>query len=382
MAQNEAVSSARSRAEAMVWAVKQSKAFQNPRGRFSLGRKTVESAEGSLFEAEISQPIFFPGKKKIRTRLAELDAEASRHRQSKIESDVAQEVAELAYDHAIFQKKLDFAEKRLQRMTLVKSYLQGHVFASPQKQAERSVVEYRLMDLSAEKIKAESELVKIRERIGVLVNIEGNSEIDVQVPWLAGTRAVNEDQWKAGILAKNPDLLEQKLSVLAAKAQNSLDFREAWPDVEATLFVGQESAGEMEKTAGGGLSMPLPVFNRNRSGAARSGLNARAEAELLALEEKKLSAGIKILLMEIRASRELVRLYPMSLISSLEKDVGAAESEFRKGRADLLIYLELEDEVAETYDHCLEAQKSLADSLTHLFTMAGDKDFSPELVQY
>ncbi|MBI4179092.1 hypothetical protein HY522_06705 [bacterium] len=59
----------------------------------------------------------------------------------------------------------------------------------------------------------------------------------------------------------------------------------------------------------------------------------------------------------------------------MHKDFEEVEEEFRKGRVDLLIFLEVEEEFEETIEHALVAQMSLAAAAVEIFALAGETDF-------
>ena len=65
-----------------------------------------------------------------------------------------------------------------------------------------------------------------------------------------------------------------------------------------------------------------------------------------------------------------------------KEQIKEAETAFRKGQLDLLSFLELDNQTAETYYQMLDAQASLAEKLADLFSLAGQTDLHLQLNQF
>ncbi len=355
--------------------------WPNPEGSFSAGQKNVDSKSGPLYEMSLSQTFLFPGKLRSRILVAEADMELAKLSQLEAELFLIFETVRLAYDYEVNQRKKEFAQSRFQRFDLLRAYLEGNIFASPQKKAERRIVEARLREISAERFESEAAHQTSLEKLELYFPVKGKS-FEIEVPWLNGNPMPEVFSWQTQALEGNPELSVQKMLIERARKEKDLAAREAWPDFESSLFYGRESAVETERTTGLGVSIPLPIFNRNQS--AIKSLQKRIEAEeiLRAFKERELASRLGILLAEIESARQTLLKYPLSLMTDLEKDFKESEAEFHKGRIDFLVFVELENELAETYYRALGAQKSLAEKLAALFALAGRKDIVAELSKF
>lgn len=379
--QSPLLDSFKSRVEEKLFLSRQAGAWPNPQGSFSAGQKSVESQDGSLYEASLSQTFLFPGKLRSRVRVADADVDLARLSQLEAELSLVSEAVRLAYDYEVNRRKKEFAQSRFERFDLVRAYLQGNVFASPQKKAERRIVEARLRRISAEKLEIEAALQTSLEKLKLYMSITGTAS-EIEVPWFAGNPLPDALRWQTQLLEQNPELVSQRISVDRAREEKHLAAKEAWPDFESSIFYGRESAAETERTAGLGLSVPLPVFNRNRSAVQSLQMRIEAGQKLRDFKERELTSRLGILLAEIEAARQTLLQYPLSLAADWQKDFRETEVEFRKGRVDFLVFVELENELAETYYRALEAQRSMTEKLTALFALAGRKDLVAELPKF
>ncbi|MEK7288339.1 MAG: TolC family protein [Elusimicrobiota bacterium] len=371
---SELVSAGKSGAEEARYLAIAAKAWPNPQGSFSWGKKTAAGLEGPLIESVLSQPFLFPGKLSLRGAISDLDAEMAGLKARQIEILLIAEVVRLAYEYAVNRQKQNFAEERRRRLDLVKSYLEGHAFVSPQKKAERRVVESRLRSLVAENLEIEAALKASLERLKLYVAWRETPHFHIEVPWFKGERPLDSEVWQTNAQEQNPEFAGQKLLVARVQKEKKLARKEAWPDFEASAFWGRETADETERKAGLGLSLPLPLFNRNRGNILSLEKKLDAQEKLLRFQNKELLSRVRSLVAQIEASRQIIRQYPLSLIADLERDLKEGDDGFRKGQMDLLLFLELDNEIAETFHRAWEVQKLMADQLAELFVLSGQNN--------
>jgi outer membrane protein TolC len=370
MRQSHWLASSQARTEEKRFAAKQAGAWQNPSVSFSVGSKEAGGARGSLYEATMTQPLAFPGKRRLRREIGELDAQVSEVRTKGAEITVVHDVIRLAYQYEINRRKKEIAKKRQKRFELIQSYLAGRPFPSPQQKAERNLVSTRLTNLTIDALKVEGDLAKTYENLSLYVPLEPESEIEV--PWLKGVGTLDKTEWARTAPKKNADLLAQQLRIDSSRKEKSLAKREVLPDLGISGFYRTESAGGAERAVGGGLELTVPVWNWNRSGIKSAEKRLEADERLLRFNELDLRSQLGESFAAYEVAREAVRRY--SALSGLKKQMREADEEFRKGRLALIPFLELDSAIYETEFRALEAQFDLADKFLTLMSLAGERD--------
>lgn len=369
------------RIDQMRFAADQSRRFQNPELSFSAGQKEVESVNGSLVEMSLAQPFFFPGKRALKFGIADSDTELAKLNKSKAETSIVYDVLRIAYEHSINHQKSEFARKRQERFELMKSYLSGRTFATSQKKVERHVVESRLRKLRTEGIEIETSLKDSLERLRLYVPLK-EPEPKIQIPWLTGTMALDESQWEAKVINNNPELAAQRVLVNRTGQERLLAKKDRWSDFSVSAFYGSESLLETERTLGAGIALPLPLLNLNTSNIKSFEKKYEAEKYLFSFQERELKTRLRQTMNKYESARKNTALYPQSLFSDLENQNGEAEDAFRKGQLELLLFLEIDEQTAETYYRALDAQLMLVDELANLFFMAGENDLHTQLGKF
>jgi outer membrane protein TolC len=364
------------------FAGEQAAAMADPVLGLTAGRKSVSSDRGPLYEVSFSQPFLYPGKRELMAELGAIETDIAHVRSEEARAAVAADVVRLAYRHAFAQRKRAFLASRRERFELIRVYLEGRVFASPQAAAEREIIESRLGRLAAEALAVEGRLRASHAGLTLYVNWDESGHAleslpDVEVPWLPVVDDPAAAAWLDLAAERNFDLEAQRRRARAAEMAAQLAREQAYPDFTLSAFYGEERAGEDEHVAGFGISFPLLREARARAGTRSAERRLDAELSLLRLAEQRTNSRLGQVLAEYSVAAELARRYPQGALSDRAAPLAAADEEFRKGRLDLLTLLELDAEVAETTMLAFDAQVELADRLVELLYWAGEPDPMP-----
>ena len=362
------------RVEELRLAARQARAWSGLSLDFAAGRKREAGLSGARYDLALAQPLPLTGKPRLRGSLLDLESESWRVRRSASELSVTLDVVQLAYEYAANRKKAAFVENRQKRFDLIREYLSGRAFPTPQGKAESRIVQNRLNLLASEAIQSQAAFKTSFEKLKVFVPLAPGQYPEVEVPWLSGAKSLDEMQWSAGALDNNPGLRVQALALKSAELEKTLARREGLPDPSLAASYEQAKAGDTEKNYGLGLGLAFPSWNRNRSGIKSAEQRRLAEERLLAFEEQKLKADFARALVGYEAARQQVLKYPRTILPDLEAQLREAEEGFRKGQVDLLTFLELDGSAAETFVRVLDAQSDLAAKAAELMAAAGEQD--------
>ena len=371
------IRSAQARMESLNFVADQAGAWSNPEVTFELGQKRVSSDQGLLLGIEASQPLSLFGKRSLRKEVARLESDQAKIQISQTRLEVVLNIVRLAYEYRSAKEKARFLEERNKRFELIRSYLSSHYFVSPQKKAEKELVENRLRSLTSELFLSQGQYHGTYNDLDLYAGFAESPPPDITAPWLKGRQPLNESEWVAKVREKNLSLAQEALSIQTAEKEKRLAQKDKWADFSLSAFYNEERAGQTERFIGGGLSMPLPLWNRNAAAVKSRGKEKEAGQYARTFIEHKLTAELKRLLSETEAARRVIAQYPETLLNDLEKQISTTEKEFRKGRIDLLTFLETEAEFSESYERALEAQTLYAAKIADLFTLSGE-DYLPQ----
>ncbi len=342
---------------------------------FAVGRRKEADLGGSRYELAFAQPLVpLLGKQSLRSGILDLESESWRVQRGASRISVTLSVAQLAYEYAAGRRRAAFVENRQKRFDLIREFLSGRPFVTPQRKAESRVVQNRLKTLVSDAIQNQAGFRASLEKLKTYVPLASGEYPEIEVPWFSGTTGLAENEWSARALENNPDLRLQRLAVKSAGLERTLASRDGLPEPSLIASIEEGRAAETERNYGVGLSLALPSWNANRSGVRSADQKKLAEERLLGFAEQKLKAEFSRALVEYEAARRVVEQYPQTILPELEAQLREAEEGFRKGQIDLLTFLELDDSAAETYGRVLEAQMNLVAKAAEVLTAAGEQD--------
>jgi outer membrane protein TolC len=343
------------------------------------GRRTDESTSGPLFEAAFAQSLPIGKKLNLRGQLFDLESESWQTRRSVTEASITFDVVQYSFEYAIHRRLSNLVQKRQERFALIKSYLEGRVFASPQKKAERNIVQNRLKSLFVDAIRSESATRASFEKLRPYLSLEPGRYPDILVPWFSGTKHMDQNELIQKALASSPELHLKELSIKSAEIEKTLATRNRWPDPKVLGSYEEANASNREQNTRLGLGLDFPVWSRTRSGIKSAESKLKAEQALRDYEQWQIKIQLPRAVAEYEASRRIVQEYPQSLRDDLEAQLRETEQGFRRGQTDLLTFLELESSTAETYNRALQSQLDLLKTAIEIFRISGQRDIVGQL---
>ncbi|MEQ9362740.1 MAG: TolC family protein [Leptospirales bacterium] len=324
-----------------------------------------------VFRFTVSQPLYFPGKTGLRAEAAEIHRRLAALSLTETSLILRYQVIRLAYATAAAERVIAHVESRVKRFRLIEAYLRGRPALSPARRAEREIVRRRLRMLERGLHELEVSRTVLLSRLALYTG----DGVSARVAWIRDAgRPLDQEKVQSLALERSPGLLKEKLRVAYAAAEERLAARESYPDLEIFGTVEQEPGAE--RYFGVGLRMALPIFDRNRAAVSRGKLRSRAAALRLELERKQVRQAIQAAFAEFEHSREALRIFPLTLEKRTLQEMAAADAGFRRGRLELLTYLEADELAFETLRAIYDTQLDYITYYTELQMLAGDPRFA------
>ena len=333
---------------------KQAPAFMNPSVELEAGSKHIRGASWTAYGISLAQPFGFPGKRALReARLF-----------------VYYETMRLAAAYAIAGQRAEHAGERVARFSLLKKFLSGRPFASPQKRAEKHIVENRIDMFSRELLRIKAEREILWSRLNTFLNMDGKVDIWFNVP--AAPPALNRETLEKTAEERNTSLAAIAAGVRKKKLERDLAGKEAYPDFGLTAFYSGETAGERERIIGGGVTFSLPVFNRNSGTVKGLGNEIESEKLRLAFEKRALRERVGAAHREFVIAAEAAAKLPDEHLARMHAQQKEADDAFGKGLLDFVTYLELESDIYDKHQAVFDSRLEYVEKLTQLLWLTGE----------
>jgi len=207
-------------------------------------------------------------------------------------------------------------------------------------------------------------LLELRRLLGVEESIAPVGELPITAPPVSLQQALERAR------ANRPDLAAKSRELERAESEIALRRREIFPNPSVGVFFNREATGD--KTVLGGLSIPLPFFNR-RQGELES-LEARkvqARAELLALE-KEIRKEVDQVLNQWATASESFQLFQKEIIERIEENFKLLEAAYRERKIDFPQVIIMENDLITANLAYLDTTLALREAAIKLQEVTGE----------
>ena len=329
----------RANIEASKGSVGSSKAYPNPDIGFEVGRgRSLEGSDsGGEYSVSIGQPLEWPKKRLNRIKAAEKEVEAAEKEAEDFRLELVSEVKKGFYRLLLSKKEEDIA---LENLRIVEELLKTIKIRVKTGEAP----EFELIKAEVERLKAEKEMKKARNRI-VIAHTAQNSllggalktDFDIAGDFSIPEKKYSHDTLLSSALERHPLILKAQKELEAKGYTLDKEKASVFPDITVKGFFGREIDKELY---GLGLSVPLPLWYQKKGEiATASAERSKAEAELVKTKVELSRAISEEFQNYIIAIDQLV-VFEKGLLKQASEALRIAELSYRHGESGLLDYLD------------------------------------------
>ena len=320
-------------------------ACANPEIAGELGRKRVRgdvSAEGTAWAVSVQQTFEWPGRISLRKAIADRQAQLADAGLDQFRAALAAEVRKRAFALFTAQRRAEATREVSTRgeelvATLVQREPAGVTPLLETRAIEASVIKLR-RDASEAAQEAQSALYELNQLRGLPIQMPlAIADVTLNFADLAGVEELIRRASRG-----NFELRQREIELAQQGFKVRLSENEAWPSVTVGPQFSQEKAGDRETVAGVGVSLPLPLWNRNTGNiAAAKARELQAQTSLRLAQrdiERKLrehAAGYAL------HRKEMARWNP-KVAEQLREAATLADRHYRLGAVPLATYLEVQ----------------------------------------
>ena len=350
--------------------------WANPEISGEVGRKRVRgdiSAEGTAWAVSVQQTFEWPGRMSLRKAIADHSVQLAKAGLEQFRAALAAEVRRKGY--ALFaaqRREAAAAEVAVRGEELVATLVQrepaGVTPLLETRAIEASVIKLRraASEAAQQAMEAGFELNQLRGRaIGESIIIADVTPTFSELP------SVKELIRRAA--HGNFELRQREIELAQQGFKVCLSENEAWPSIKAGPQFSQEKAHDTETRAGVGISIPLPLWNRNTGNIeAAKGRELQAQTSLSLAQR-----GVERKLREHAASyalhrKEMERWNP-KVAEQLREAATLADRHYRLGAVPLATYLEVQSSYLDALQAIYATQADALTALAEIELLTGTK---------
>jgi cobalt-zinc-cadmium efflux system outer membrane protein len=347
----------------------------NPELSGSAGQKTVRgaglSAEGVAWSVSVVQPFEWPGRIGLRKAIANHDIELAGLGHDRFKLALAGRVRTLAYGLFAAQEKSAAAAEVAERFKALREVLVQRDPAGLTPLLETRVIE--ATELNAQR-KASEALLASQAALLELNQLRGvapDTRLSVSQAQLMFRPPEDRNALMALARTNNFELRVRVVELAQQGFHLDLAKNERYPTVSIGPSISEERAGDRERIIGVGVSLPLPLWNRNKGSIeAAAARQMQAEVALNVTEREIQRRVVEAALTYEAKLREMAKWRPDSA-QHFKEAAELADRHYRLGAVPISTYVELQKQYLDAVEGLLDTKKEALDAALQLELLTG-----------
>lgn len=319
----------------------------------------------------ISEVIDVWAKRTARMRAAEQGIAAKRLQVEDALREIVYQVRSGFLDVLRTQEARDLSRETNQRYGETVRITRSRFAAGDISQNELRKIELESLRYQTAVIDAESEFDLARQKLAALLGLTGAEALPANVAYTQGRSAAEALPVLLERAAQQrPDLLAARQTRTAAAAALRSAQREALPDISLSVnYTHSEftASGDNPNSLGLGISLPVPLFDRNQANIGRARVDERRADNSIERVWLQVQQDVSGAARRVSRSQQLLDAFEAGgMAERAEAALRVAERAYQAGAASLLELLEAQRTHLDTKAQYLRAQHEYRQSLVEV----------------
>jgi outer membrane protein, heavy metal efflux system len=343
----------------------------NPELSGGIGQKTAGGSEGVAWSVSLLQPFEWPGRLGLRKAIANRELELAGLGLERFKAALAARVRTLGYGLFGAREKAAAAREVAERFKALREVLVQRDPAGLTPLLETRVIE--ATELNAQR-KASEATLAARSALFELNQLRGSpadASLSVGPTPLTLRPAESNDKLVALARTNNFEVRVRALELAQQGFLVDLANNERYPAISIGPSISEERAGDRERIIGVGISLPLPLWNRNTGsvGTAKA-RQMQAETSLYVAQRDVERRVLQAALGYETKLGEMANWRP-DAVQHFQEAAELADRHYRLGAVPISTYIELQKQYLEAVESLLDTKKEALEAAVQLELLTG-----------
>lgn len=322
------------------------------------GMAIVSQVDGMAWSATISQVFDFPGRMSLRKAIADRDIQLAELGLKQFKSQLANEVRARAGDVILLRRREDAARSVRERLEALVNVLIQRDTGSVSALLERRILEASLLTSDRTLTDAAKAAREAAASLAVLcgrapdasVTLSGVATSFPDVPELAAL--------KQQAARTNFDLQQKRLNVAKQGLKVDLTKSERWGNITFGPYMAGQTAGNTQIEAGVVLSIPLPLWNKNKGNIDTEKARVQQAEALLMATLRDLERDLAVARAAYLAELDALSRWKPESEAQFADAAKQADEHFRLGAVPAATYVEMQRGYLDAIDSLIESRRN------------------------
>lgn len=326
----------------------QSSLFPNPELEFEY--ENFDEPEKTL---TIGYLIELGGKRGSRMGLADAGMELAAAELEAARVDIIYETAAAFIDVLVAQENLRIAMEKEKLADQVYETSKERVLAGRVSPLEQVTAEIKKTNAGLDVQKAEDELLAARTTLSAMW---GSSSADFETASgdFERTQSVPSFETLFAQMDNSPRIKTKSAEIKVAETSLNLEKRNRIPDLSLSGGVKKTDESDDEIYIVG-VSLPIPLFDRNQAGVARTAVELSQQTAALSAEKSRLTKDLKIAFQTLKTAHQQVSTIKTDILPAAQSVLNAVKEGYQEGEFGFLEMLEAQSTLYESHESYVES---------------------------
>ncbi len=357
--------------------------LRNPELSSELGYKNSRensggaSGDGAVLAFSVSQTVEYFGRIALRKAIANHDLVLAELHLEQFRLTLAARVRSLAYAMTSAHERTKAVQEIASRTQALNDVLKQRPLPGIAPQLEAQIISSNLLTFQRQERESALAEKTIAAELNQLCGRSADATLAVSASPVVFTAVsvpglVNASRSNAfDIRIRQVELALQGFKVALSK-------NERFPAIAVGPFYSVENAIDREQRVGLGISLPLPLWDRNAGNIASSTARQQQAEASLALAEGEVERRVTQTAAALETKRAEIETWKTSTIAKLREASELADRSYRLGAIPLATYVEIQKQYLEAIGAFNDAQRDALEAAQALEILTGQKLYREE----
>ncbi len=349
----------------------------NPELETSLGTWRVNDfgskSDGPAWAVTLSQQFEWPGRVALRKAIASKQVDVAELGLAQFKTSLAGKVRSAAWALLAARQKLESTERVSARLTDLAKVLMQRDPTGPAPKLEARIIQATALTMDSDVITARREMAEAGFVLNQLMGEKPDHTIEPNMEKLSLADAPALESLLAEARKNNFDLRARMLDVEQQGFMVKLTENERWPAFKVSPYVQQQQAGSKETQFGIGVSIPLPLFDRNKGNVAAAKARQVQAEIMLAAQMRELERAVAVQRSNYASYRTALAKWADGTLEEVSEAAKEADEHYRLGALPLSTYIELQKQYLEAQQAMLANQLGALEAKQQIEILTGHR---------